>query len=94
MILLALGVDALVLTENPAILYPLALISAAGVLLILTITYTMLWLMAFHRENQARNWLQLALPAATGFGAALLQIALLDLARFWLTGTWQGFTLG
>lgn len=94
LVLLALGVDALVLTENPVILYPLALISAAGVLLILTTTYTMLWLMAFHRENQARSWLQLALPVATGFGAALLQIALLDLARFWLTGTWQGFTLG
>lgn len=94
LILLALGMDALVLTENPAILYPLALISAAGVLLILTTTYSMLWLMAFHRENQARSWLHLGLSVAVGFGAALLQIALLDLARFWLTGTWQGFTLG
>ncbi len=94
LLLLALGVDALVLWENPVVLYPLALISAAGVLLILTLTYSMLWAMALHRENQASSLRELALPLATGFGAALLQIALLDLVRYWLTGTWQGFTLG
>lgn len=92
--LLALVLDGLVLWEQPQVLYPLALISAAGVLLILTLAYSMLWLLVLKRENQAHNFVELLLPLGAGFGSAVLQIALLDLGRYLLTGTWQGFSLG
>jgi uncharacterized membrane protein len=91
---LAAVVDLLVIWENPLILYPLALISAAGVLVILTMVYTMVWLIVMRRENRFQKLAQLALPLTAGFGTALLQIAFLDVLRFAITGTWGGFPLG
>jgi hypothetical protein len=94
MALLMLLVDLIVLSENPLLLYPLALISAAGVLLLLTLAYTMVWVMVFRTENRYTDARQLVLPLVCGFGVALLQIILLDVARYALTGTWDGFHLG
>jgi uncharacterized membrane protein len=94
LLLLMLLVDLLVLSENPLLLYPLALISAAGVLLLLTLAYSMVWLMIFRAENRFLSARQMLLPFAGGFGLALAQIVLLDLARYALTGTWDGFHLG
>jgi hypothetical protein len=50
--------------------------------------------MLFHTENKYQNVRQLLLPLAGGFGLALAQIILLDLARYAFTGTWDGFHLG
>lgn len=94
LLLLGVIVDLLVLSENPLLLYPLALISAGGVLVLLTLVYSMVWLMLFRRENAYFKTQQLLLPLIGGFGLAILQIALLDLARYALTGTWDGFHLG
>ncbi len=93
---LALGLllDVLVLWENPLILYPLALLSAATVLLILTMAYTMVWVMFTRQENRFENWKALIFPLAAGFTIGLLQIAALDAVRYWLTGTWDGFHFG
>lgn len=93
--LMALGglLDLLVLTENPLILYPLALLSAFGVLLLLTMVYTMVTLMAFRYENRFTRGRQLLLPLIVGFTLALGQVAMLDAVRFWLTRTWAGFPL-
>jgi uncharacterized membrane protein len=92
--LLVLLIDLMVFSENPLLLYPLALVSAAGVLLLLTLAYSMVWVMVFHTENKYTSAQQLLLPLAGGFGLALAQIILLDLARYALTGTWDGFHLG
>ena len=91
---LAVFLVLIVLTENPLVLYPLALISAAGTLLVLTLLYALIWVVLFHLENGFRRWPALAMPLLGGFGLALLQIALIDLGRYLLTGTWQGFHLG
>lgn len=91
LLLLAILVDFLVLSENPLILYPLALVSAAGVLVLLTLVYTMVVLMVLKQENRMVGWLDLVYPLLAGFIIALTQIAALDLARFLLTGTWSGF---
>jgi hypothetical protein len=45
-------------------------------------------------EQHYQRWSDLFTPALGGFGLAILQIALLDLGRYWLTGTWGGFHLG
>ncbi|MFC1878474.1 DUF2085 domain-containing protein [Chloroflexota bacterium] len=94
LILLALFVDLLVLTENPLLLYPLALVSAAGVLILLTMVYSMVWMMLFRLENRYQALRQMILPLMGGFGLALLQIVLLDLVRYVFTGSWDGFHLG
>ena len=90
----ALVLDLVVLTENPLILYPLALISAAGVLVLLSMIYSMLWLMVLRIENRFESLIQLVLPLTGGFGLALVQIAALDYVRFLFTGSWEGFHLG
>ncbi len=84
----------MVLSENPLLLYPLALISAAGVLVILSMVYSMLWLMVTRSENKYLKVPELLLPLVGGLGLALLQVVLLDVGRYLLTGTWDGFHLG
>jgi hypothetical protein len=92
--LLVLLLDLVILTENPLVLYPLALASAAGVLVLRSMVYCMVWLMLLRKENHILRARQLLLPLAGGFGVALLQIAFLDFARYWVTGTWDGFHIG
>jgi len=87
-------VDALVLSGNPLILYPLGLISSLGVIMLLTMVYTMVWLLVLKYENRIHNLVGLTLPLMGGFAFSLVQIGLLDLGRFLLTGTWDGFHLG
>jgi uncharacterized membrane protein len=94
MILLGLLLDGIVLTQNPLILYPLALVSAAGVIVLLTIVYCMVWLMILRAENRFLHVKQLLFPLLAGFGTALAQIVLLDLVRYLFTGSWGGFHLG
>jgi uncharacterized membrane protein len=91
---LAILVNGLVLTENPLLLYPLTLISAAGVLIILTMVYSMVWVMLTRRDNQYDSIREMVLPLVAGFGMALMQIAALDLVRYLLTGSWSGFHIG
>jgi hypothetical protein len=82
------------LTENPLVLYPLALLSAAGVLVELTLVYTMITTMLLRKENLYLHLAQLLLPLSLGFGLGLVQVAALDLLRYLFTGTWDGFHLG
>jgi len=94
--LLALGValPLMTLAEWDWLLYPLALISAGGVLLLLTLIYAVLWVSLMRQENAFDSWPQLGLPLLAGMTIALLQITLSDLLRLWLTGTWGAFPLG
>lgn len=85
---LLLGVT---LWENPLLLYPLMLAGSASILAVLTLVYTMVWVMLMRRDNQFSSWAGLWPFALAGFGVALLQIAAIDLGRFLLTGTWDGF---
>jgi len=92
--ILALLVDLLVLTDIQAILIPAALISAGGVLILLTMVYAIVWLMIFHQENRFNSVFQILLPLTSGFIVALSQIAVFDIIRYFLTGTWGGFVFG
>ncbi len=91
---LAACVDLLVLTENPLILYPLTLLSAAGVMVLLTMVYSMVFVMVFRVENRFEHASQLAFPLTAGFAIALLQIAAIAYVRYLFTGTWGGFHFG
>jgi hypothetical protein len=94
LLLLGALVVLLVLTENPLILYPLALASAGTVLLLLTMVYTIVWILLLRKENSFSHINQLSVPLTLGFITALTQIAIFNFGRFWLTGTWDGFVIG
>jgi uncharacterized membrane protein len=84
----------LVLWENPIILYPLALLSTAGILFLLTGVYSAIVLMIFRKENLAENWHDAWPVLLAGLTIGLIQIIAIDAVRFYLTGTWGGFRLG
>ena len=86
-----IGIGLLVLSGNPLILYPLILLSTAGLMILLTLLYTVIWILLKRKENSFRNWDELGWWILAGFGTALFQIALLDAIRYILTGTWSGF---
>ena len=86
--------DIVVLTEDPAVLYPLAIISTAGVLVLLSMVYAMLLVIVFRKENSYQRPTELWLPLLAGFGVGMVQIIFISLIRYAVTGTWEGFYFG
>jgi len=82
---------ALVLSDQPVVLYILGLASAAGVVLILTAISTMLILIIARRDARADRWRQVVLPLLGGVFFALVQIGIVSFARLSITGTLAGF---
>jgi hypothetical protein len=84
-------VGLLVLSGNPLILYPLILFSTGGLLILLTLLYTVIWILVRRKENTFGDWWDLRWWVLAGLSTALFQIALIDAIRFSITGTWSGF---
>ncbi|MHB1481338.1 MAG: DUF2085 domain-containing protein [Bellilinea sp.] len=82
-----------VYSEISWLLYPLAVLSAWTVPIILGICYALVWVMIFHKENTYAGLKQAWVPLLAGFTTAMLQIGLVDLLRYHFTGTWAGFQL-
>jgi len=87
-------VDLLVLTDSPIILYPVAFLSALGALALLTIIFSMVWVMIMRQDNTFDHPRQLWLAATSGLTLGLLLILGIDLFRFQLTHSWGGFPFG
>lgn len=88
---LTLALDFLILTESPFALYPAAVLSTLGVLTLLVIVFGMLWIILMKQENVFDALRQMWLPAAAGLTLSLLLVLSIDLVRYQLTGTWNGF---
>ncbi len=93
MLALAALTGLLMLPEWPVVLYPMAFISAGGVLLILSMVYSLLWLMVMREENTFERLRDYGFPMLAGLTVALIQITAIDLFRLWLTHTWGAFPL-
>ena len=87
-------VDLLILTDNPIVLYIVAILSVLGVLALLTIVFSMAWLMIMRQENSFNRLGEMWMPFLAGATLAILLITAIDLLRFQLTGTWGGLPLG
>ncbi|HET6846401.1 MAG TPA: DUF2085 domain-containing protein [Anaerolineales bacterium] len=88
---IVLAVDLGILSESPWVLYPVSILSAAGVLALLGIVFSIVWIMSMRQDNAFTKGQQLWLPAAAGLTLALLMIIGIDLVRLNLTHTWGGF---
>lgn len=88
---LIIGINLLILTDSPIILYPIAYLSALGTLSLLVLVFMILWMIMMRLDNSFDHWTQLWLPFASGLTLALLLILSIDLFRLNLTGTWSGF---
>lgn len=91
---LMLAVDFLILPEWSWVMYPAAILSAGGVILLLTLSYGMLWAIFMRTENQFLKLGDAWLPILAGLTITLLQITMVDVLRLWLTHTWGGFPIG
>ena len=80
----------LVLSNQPTILYVLALVSVAGVLLIVTSINAVLLLILVKRDGLAQRWQETAVPLLISFTLAVVQLGVVALLRFNLTGTITG----
>ncbi len=87
-------VNLAILTESPIVLYPIAILSIFGVLALLILVFSMVWLLIMRQENEFTALKQMWLPFLAGTTLAFLMISAIDLLRFRLTGTWGGFPLG
>ncbi len=81
-----------VLSGWDALLYPVALLSAVGVLALLTSVNSVIVLIVLHRENSVGTWSQAVWFMALGLAVSLVQVGALALVRYGLTGTLEGFT--
>ena len=79
------------LTQSPIILYPVAMISSLGVLALLSMVFSIVWIMVMKQDNAFDHARQLWLPAVAGLTLAFLLILSIDLFRYNLTHTWGGF---
>jgi hypothetical protein len=83
--------DAGMLTGNSFVLYPVAFLSTLGVLALLTLVFSIVWIMVMKQDNTFDHLSQLWLPVVAGLTLAFLLILSIDLFRFNLTHTWSGF---
>lgn len=94
LVAIVFGVDLAILTESPVVLLPIAFLSVLGVLALLIMVFSMVWLLIMRQENAFTSLKELWLPFLAGTTLAFLMITVIDLLRFKLTGTWGGFPLG
>jgi uncharacterized membrane protein len=69
------------------LLYPLALLSSLGVVLLLAMINSMIALVVLGREGYARTWPQTLIPLTVGTAMGLLEMTALVLLRAYLTTT-------
>ncbi len=81
-LLLALPMVLVVQSQVDVLLYPIAAISVAGVLAMLTVVNAMILIIATRREAKAEAWWDAAWPVALGFAATLVELAAIALLRW------------
>jgi uncharacterized membrane protein len=69
------------------LLYPLAIVSSLGVVMMLTILNSMIAALILGREGYARNWRQALIPLIVGAALALVEMGGLVAVRAYLTTT-------
>lgn len=93
LVALAGGLVGLIWLQSAWILYIFALLSVFSVIMLLTMVYSMVFVMLIKRENTYTHYRELFIPLIAGYIIALLQIGAISMVRFYLTGTWSGFSL-
>ncbi len=84
----------LVLSERPTFLFLLAIVSVLGVVAMLTMIGTVLFVSVLKLENTIKVWRGLTVPLLAGFTVTFVMIGGIDAIRLLITGTWAGFQIG
>jgi uncharacterized membrane protein len=85
-------VGALVWLPVSFLYYPVAILSTLTIIILLSMIYCLIWIIIFKKENTFDSYGEGLRFLLAGLTTAVIQIGLLDLLRYSLTGTWQGFS--
>ena len=91
---IVLLVNLAILSEQSIVLYPVAFLSVLGVVALLSMVFSIVWVIIMRQENTFEALKQYWMPALAGLTLTFLMISVIDLLRLKLTGTWGGFPLG
>lgn len=91
LIILALILIIILLSNLSPLLYVLALVSVGGLLLIISALNTIILLAILRKDGRANSWKDTILPLMIGFLIAIIQISIISTVRFNITGTMTGF---
>ncbi len=94
LVAIMLIVDLLILSELLPILYMVAYISVFGTLTLLSLIFSVVWMMVMKQDNSFSSAKELVIPLLAGFTLALIMILGIDLLRLQMTGTWGAFPMG
>ena len=83
-----------VLTQDSVLLTILGVLSTVGVVIMLSMIGTVLFLSAIRRDHTIVSWGQVAIPFLAGLAIAFIELGGMDMLRYALMGTWNGFPFG
>jgi hypothetical protein len=81
----------LLLSNQPAIMFVLAVISAAGLLILLASINLVIGLIVIRKDGQMKTWRETAVPLFIGLILAIIELSLISMMRYNFTGTMTGF---
>jgi len=90
---IAVIVILIVLSDRPVFMWVFGVVSTLGVILMLTMIGTVLFLSFTRLHQSVQRWRDLAIPLLAGLTLAFIEIGAIDILRFALTQTWAGFKL-
>lgn len=85
---------ALILLNATPILYIAAFFSVFGAMLLLSLIFSVIWMMLMRQENSYSTLKESWVNLLAGFTLALIMIIAIDLLRFSFTGTWGAIPMG
>ena len=92
-IVLANGIAGILIwLRIPFLFYPVAFLSTMTILVLLSMIYCLIWIIIFKKENSFDSYGKGLRFIFAGLATAVIQIGLLDLIRYRLTGSWQSFS--
>ncbi len=87
-------VDLGILSESLFVLYPVSIISVLGVITLLTLIFSVVWVMIMKTELSFNTLKEMWIALSAGLTLALIMLLVIDLLRFRMTGTWGAFPIG
>lgn len=81
----------LVLSNQSAILFVLAVISVAGLLMLLASINLVIGLIIIRKDGAMGSWQETAVPLLIGLILAIVELSLISMVRYNFTGTMTGF---
>lgn len=88
MVVLCAAAGAVTIANIPILYYPVAILSITGIVLVLSMIYALLWSIILKKENSMHLFKDGYRIFIVGIMTAMLQIGVMDLLRYSLSGNW------